>query len=101
MQYYNVKLLPGAMVSDHCAAFRNAVYKYFPDGVFGQCYPHTKRKYGEGEYTSNKWVHLDEAGGDTMDIHLAATPEMKTLIIRLFWAQNPAWSPTEPSGGPS
>ena len=51
MQYYGVKLLPGAMVSDHCAAFRNAFYKYFPDGVFGQCYPHIKRKYGEGGYT--------------------------------------------------
>ena len=52
MQYYGVKLLPGAMVSDHCAAFRNAFYTYFPDGVFGTCYPHIKRKYGEGEYTS-------------------------------------------------
>ncbi len=64
MQYYGVKLLPGAMVSDHCAAFRNAFYKYFPEGVFAQCYPHIKRKYGEGEYTSKKWVHFDEAGED-------------------------------------
>ena len=80
MQYYGVKLLPGAMVSDHCAAFRNAFYKYFPEGVFGQCYPHIKRKYGEGEYTSKKWVHFDEAGEDIKGIHLAGTPEMKTLI---------------------
>ena len=27
MQYYGVKLLPGAVVSDHCAAFCNAFYK--------------------------------------------------------------------------
>jgi hypothetical protein len=61
MQYYGVKLLPGAMVSDHCAAFRNAFYNYFPEGVFGQSYPHIKRKYGEGEYTSKKWIHFHEA----------------------------------------
>ena len=80
MQYYGVKLLPGAMVSDHCAAFRNAFYKYFSDGVFGQCYPQIKRKYGEGEYTSKKWIHFDEAGEDIKSIHLAGTPEMKELI---------------------
>ena len=71
------------MVSDHCAAFRNAFYKHFPEGVFGQCYPHIKRKYGEGEYTSEKWLHFDEAGEDIKGIHLAGTPEMKTLITRV------------------
>ena len=39
-------------------------YKYFPEGVFGQCYPLIKRKYGEGEYSSKKWIHFDEAGED-------------------------------------
>jgi hypothetical protein len=64
MQYYGVKLSPGAMVSDHRAAFRNAFYTYFPNGVFGTCYPHIKRKYGEGEYTSEKGAHFGEAGED-------------------------------------
>jgi len=58
------------MVSDHCAAFRNAFYNYFPEGVFGQCYPHIKRKYGEGEYTSKKWIHFHEAGEDIKGIPL-------------------------------
>ena len=91
MQYYGVKLLPGAMVSDHCAAFRNAFYNYFPEGVFGQCYPHIKRKYGEGEYTSKKWIHFHEAGEDIKGIHLAGTPEMKELITDVVGASWDSW----------
>ena len=52
-------------------------------GSLGTCYPHIKRKYGEGEYTSKKWAHFDEAGEDIKGIHLAGTPEMKTLITRV------------------
>ena len=52
---------------------------------------HIKRKYGEGEYTSKKWVNFDEAREDIKGIHLAGTPEMKTLITRVVGVSWDSW----------
>ena len=85
--------LPGRAAIHQRLFQTGAFYKYFPDGVFAQCYPHIKRKYGEGEYTSKKWVHFDEAGEDIKGIHLAGTPEMKTLITRVVGVSWDSWGP--------
>jgi hypothetical protein len=74
-------LEPGAGISDHCSAYRNAYARAFPDMPFGQCYPHIARKLGEGEYCKKQWQHFGEVQLHIRAIHLAVTPQMRTLLI--------------------
>ena len=74
-------LEPGACVSDHCDAYRNAFKRGFPDAELLQCWPHISRKFQEGEYVSTTWEHFEEAKGDLYALHLARSPEMWDLLV--------------------
>lgn len=91
MQYFGVRLFPGAVFSDHCQAFRTGFALRFPEATFGQCYPHLIRKFKEGEWVSKKWLHFEEAGNDITAIHLAGTDDMKNLLIRVIGACWDRW----------
>ena len=82
-KYFDEKLDPGACMSDHSASYRKAYESSFPDAAFGQCWPHIARKWSEGEWSSKKWAHFDEAAQDLRLIHLGGhTTAMKELIIQ-------------------
>ena len=76
------ELVPGATISDHCAAYRNAFLKAFPEAPFLQCWPHIARKFREGEYVKKTWEHFEEATGHLLSIHLAMSSLMQQLIIK-------------------
>ena len=80
LKYYGVKLEPGATMSDHCDAFKAAFEAVFPNAPFGQCWPHIKRKWHEGQYASKSWEHFDEVADQLTAIHLAHTVEMRDLL---------------------
>jgi hypothetical protein len=81
VQVFGKGLEPGACVSDHCDAYRNAFKRGFPDAELLQCWPHISRKFQEGEYVSTTWEHFDEAKGDLYALHLARSPEMWDLLL--------------------
>ena len=72
---------PGACVSDHCDAYRNAFKRGFPGAELLQCWPHISRKFNEGEYVSTTWEHFEEAKGDLFALHLARSPKMWDLLV--------------------
>jgi hypothetical protein len=82
------RLEPGAGMSDHCAAYRNAYARAFPAMPFGQCYPHIARKLGEGEYVKKTWQHLDAVQVHVRAIHLAVTSDMRDLLLEMI---GPVW----------
>jgi hypothetical protein len=81
VQVFGQEMKPGACVSDHCDAYRNAFKIGFPDAELLQCWPHISRKFQEGEYVSTTWEHFDEAKGDLYALHLARSPEMWDLLV--------------------
>jgi hypothetical protein len=81
VQVFGQEMKPGACVSDHCDAYRNAFKIGFPDAKLLQCWPHISRKFQEGEYVSTTWEHFDEAKGDLYALHLARSPEMWDLLV--------------------
>ena len=87
----NDDLLPGAVMSDHSDAFRNAYASVFPDAPFGQCWPHIIRKFVEGEYCSKTWAHFEDVKGHLQEMHLARSAEMRDLLTRNFGALWDSW----------
>jgi hypothetical protein len=81
VQVFGQEMKPGACVSDHCDAYRNAFKIGFPNAELLQCWPHISRKFQEGEYVSTTWEHFDEAKGDLYALHLARSPEMWDLLV--------------------
>lgn len=81
VQVFGKGLEPGACVSDHCDAYRNAFKRGFPDAELLQCWPHISNKFIGGEYVSTTWEHFDEAKGDLYALHLARSPEMWDLLV--------------------
>jgi len=81
LKYFGKKLKPGAGSTDHAPALRKALEDTWPDMEYGQCYPHLIRKFGEGEYCSKKWVHMDESLDMIRHINLAHSTGQKYLII--------------------
>jgi hypothetical protein len=81
VQVFGQEMKPGACVSDHCDAYRNAFKIGFPNAELLQCWPHISRKFQEGEYVSTTWEHFDEAKGDLYALHLARSPEMWELLV--------------------
>jgi hypothetical protein len=77
-------LEPGAGISDHCAAYRNAYERAFPDMPFGQCYPHIMMKLDKGEYCKVTFAHFEEAKEHVRAIHLAVSVQMKELLIEMI-----------------
>ena len=49
VQVFGKGLEPGACVSDHCDAYRNAFKRGFPDAELLQCWPHISNKFKGGE----------------------------------------------------
>ena len=82
MKYCGVDLQPGACMSDHSAAFRNAYVLTWPLAELGQCYPHIIRKFGEGAYCLKTYKNFDEAQLHITQLHLCPTTEAKTLMIQ-------------------
>jgi hypothetical protein len=82
MKYCGVNLQPGACMSDHSAAFRNAYVLTWPLAELGQCYPHIIRKYSEGAYCLKTYKNFDEAQLHIRQLHFCPTPEAKTLMIQ-------------------
>ena len=89
--YFGGVLVPGACMSDHCAAFRRAYEEVFPNVMFGQCWPHIARKWKEGEYCSKTWAHFDEVTAHLQAIHFAHTWEMRDLLMNEFGALWDSW----------
>ena len=83
-QYFGGELEPGAVMSDHAPAFRNAYSQVWPDAPFGQCWPHIARKWREGAWCSKTWEHFEEVAGHLFDIHHARSRGMCDLLIREF-----------------
>ena len=87
-KYFGSRLQPGATMSDHSDAFRKALGKSFPNGTFGQCWPHLKTKFTKGEYVSTTWAHFEDVSHHLDVIHLAGSTPMKELLIHeigLVW----------------
>ena len=90
-QYYGAKLEPGGCIADHSDGLRNAFEATWPEAGFAQCWPHIVRKFGEGEYVSKKWAHLDETLEMLRCINLARTDSMKVLLLSDCGNQWDAW----------
>ena len=80
-KYYDLELLPGATMADHCDGLRTTFRKEFPTTMFGTCWPHIIRKWKEGEYCKKTWEHFDDVAPQLLAIHLAHTPAMRDLLI--------------------
>ena len=91
LKYFDAALQPGAAISDHSDGFRVAYTTRWPKTYFGQCWPHLIRKFHEGEYCSKTWDHFDEAADHLGNIHLAATVEMRDLLMREYGALWDSW----------
>ena len=59
--------------------------------MFGQCWPHIIRKWGEGEYCSKLWEHYEEVKGHLHAIHHACTAEMRDLLMMKFGELWDSW----------
>ena len=80
--YFNAKLQPGASVSDHTDSFKTALVSTYGT-VHGSCYPHLKRKWGEGkEYESKKWEHHGEVGEHIRYFNHAHNMNMKNTLVQ-------------------
>ena len=64
-------LLPGALMSDHSDGCRGGMLAVWPNVPHGQCWPHLRRKFAEGEYCSKKHPHFDEVPAHLQAVHLA------------------------------
>ena len=81
LKYFNAKLQPGATISDHTDAFKNALSRSYGT-VHGSCYPHLKRKWGEGkEYVSKTWEHHEEVGDHIRYFNHAHNEYMKNTLV--------------------
>ena len=69
-KYAGVGLKPGAVISDHSDAFKNAFARVWPEARFGQCWPHISRKFAEGAYCSKRWTGFEEVQEHLRWIHL-------------------------------
>lgn len=83
-QYFDCWLVPGATMSDHSDGFRNAFTRVWPLSPFGQCWPHIKRKFHEGEYCKKDWAHFEDAAKHITSIHFAQSPGMKNILISTY-----------------
>lgn len=89
--YSDGKLQPGAVMSDHSDSFRQAFGINYPQAEFGQCWPHIRRKWGEGAYCSKTWEHFNEAGSHLDLIHHCITLPMRQLVVEVGYAVSYAY----------
>ena len=98
---FGVGLKPGTVNMDHSCGFRQGVLDVWPDAGILTCWPHLKRKVGQGEYLSTTHdfyetltmildaVHMSQsedmqdlllqAGGKLIDPKMAHNPKLRTL----------------------
>ena len=89
--YFNAKLEPGATTSDHTDSFKNELVAAY-DTVHGSCYPHLKRKWGEGkEYMSKSWEHHTEAGEHIRYFNFAHNEHMKNSLAHYIGKKWDEW----------
>ena len=77
---FGKKLRPGALVSDHSAGCRAGMLAEW-EAPHGQCWPHIRRKLGEGAFCSKKHPYLNELAKHFDAIHLAQSDNMRDLLM--------------------
>jgi hypothetical protein len=75
------KLTPGAVVSDHSAGCRAGMLAEWPETPHAQCWPHIRRKLGEGAFCSKKHPHFDVLPSHLEAIHFAQSKEMRDFLM--------------------
>ena len=68
-------------MSDHSAGCRHGLTTTWPEAPFGQCWPHIRRKLGEGEFCSKKHPHLADIGSHLDVVHMCQTAAMRDFMI--------------------
>ena len=75
------KIEPGALMSDHSDGCRAGMLAVWPDVPHGQCWPHIRRKLGEGAFCSKKHPHFDEIVKHLTAVHMCQSDGMRDFII--------------------
>ena len=88
MRCFGKKLEPGALMADHSAGIRMGYMTVWPDVPIGQCWPHIKRKYHEGEFCSKKHPHFELIGVCLDAVHMAQSEDMRDFLICMI---GPVW----------
>jgi hypothetical protein len=78
---YGRKLKPGALISDHSAGCRAGMLAEWPSTPHAQCWPHIRRKLGEGAFCSKKHPHFDVIPAHLEAIHFAQSKEMRDFMM--------------------
>lgn len=79
---FGKKLQPGALMSDHSDGIRSGMLSEWPRVPHGQCWPHIRRKLGEGAFCSKKHPLYEVLPDHFTAIHLAQSPQMRELLLR-------------------
>ena len=74
-------LSPGIVNMDHSDGFRKGVLRVWPDAGINTCWPHLKRKVGQGEYLSTQHEFYETLDDIMQAVHFSQTFEMMELLI--------------------
>ena len=91
VKYFGKKLQPGALMSDHSDGCRSGMLNVWPSVPHGQCWPHIRRKFGEGAFCSKKHPHFDIIPSHLEAIHFAQSEEMRDFFIQEIGAVWDSW----------
>ena len=75
---------PGVVIMDHSCGFRRGVLDIWPNAGINTCWPHLKRKVGQGEYLSTTHPFFKSLCAMLDAIHLSQSEDMQDLLIK--WA---------------
>jgi hypothetical protein len=78
---FGKKLKPGALVSDHSSGCRAGMLAEWPETPHGQCWPHIRRKFGEGAFCSKKHPHFEVIPSHLEAIHFSESKEMRDFMM--------------------
>lgn len=81
MHCFSHKLEPGALMSDHSDGCRTGMLAVWPSVPHGQCWPHIRRKLGEGAFCSKKHPHFDDIPRHLEAVHFSQSARMRDFII--------------------
>ena len=81
-RFYGQGFKPSALMSDHSDGCRSGMLSVWPSAPHGQCWPHIRRKLGEGAFCSKKHPHFDTIAEHLEAVHLASSPLMRDFLIK-------------------
>ena len=87
-------LQPGSTMSDHSDGCRAGLLAEWPRTPHGQCWPHLRRKLGEGAFCSKKRPHFEELPKHLEAVHLSQTTEMRDFFIKEIGKVWDSWGTT-------